>query len=1115
MPLLAGGTVRLVPRERVMEPERLPAEIADAAVLQTVPALMRQVLDAVKVPGAPPLRRVRRVLAGGEAVPPELLAELRDAFPGAEVHVLYGPTEATVLASSHRVATDGTVAGYPIGAPLPGARLYVCDEALAPVPEGAPGELCIGGTGVARGYLGRPELTAAVFVPDPWAGEAGARMYRTGDRVRRLPDGTLEFLGRMDDQVKVRGHRVEPGEVAEALGAHPRLAQAAVVARESAAQGRHLVAYVVARRGEPIPTAGELRDFLSRTLPEYMIPSAFVALDALPLTPNGKVDRAALPAPPAVRPALSAPYVAPRTEAERQVAAVWEEVLGITGIGAEDGFAELGGHSLAATQAVARFRHALGVEVPLATVLGGGTVAEVARVLEAARSEGSAPGTPPLHPVPRDGDLPVSLSQEQVWFLTQLAPDNLSYNAQAVLDFRGVLDVTALERTLTEIVRRHEIFCTTFPTVDGRPVQRIHAPWEVRLPVVDFSGVPEDRREGAARGWLHRHLRRRFDVARLPLVRWTLLRLSDREHRLVYVEHHFIHDGWSFGVFLRELTALYGAYTRGEPSPLPELPVQFADFAVWHRGVMRGERIRAQLAFWKEELAGADPVLELPTDRPRPPAIRFRGSALRTRIPPRVARAARGFTRRSGATLYMTLLAAFEALLQRYSDQEDFCLGGAVANRSWKETEPLIGMIVNTVAIRARLGEARSFRELVAQVKATTLEAYAHKDVHFGQVVEAVQPERSLSRLPIYQVAFGCHDSPYPDLTLPGLTIEPMEALNNGSAKFDLHVVVMPRAEMRPGAPEDEVHTVWEFSTDLFDEGTVERMIRHYHALLEAVLADPDAGFREVPLLDDAERRQLLEWGSGGAGGGGKGGLHERFAEQARRTPDTPAVVHGDSALSYADLDARADALAAELRARGLRPETPVGVCLERGIDVVAALLGVLRAGGVYLPLDPSYPEDRLAFMLADSGVRLVLTHERFRDRLPDFGGEVVLLDQAVPSPRTPAAPSFVDADNLAYVIYTSGSTGTPKGVMVSHGAAVNLLASALETFGARPGSRVVQTASLSFDASLLEILLVLLSGATLYVADRETVLSAEALGALLREREIELWVSTPALLEL
>jgi amino acid adenylation domain-containing protein len=1095
-----GGT--LVLAENALELARLPAR-ERVTLLNTVPSAAAELLRSGGIPAS-----VRVVNLGGEPLPNALAQGLYALGHVDRVWNLYGPTEDTTYSTAHPVER-GARTEPPVGRAVPGTRIRLLDAALDPVAAGEAGEVYLVGDGLTRGYLDRPELTAERFLPDVGS-VPGARMYRVGDRGRFLPGGELECLGRVDHQVKIRGFRVELGEIESVLRACPGVGEAAVAAREDGSGDRRLVAYVTAAEGAPAPAAAALREQLEERLPGYMVPAAWVVLEKLPLLPNGKLDRGALPEPDL---APGTDYVAPRTPTEERVAAIWAEVLGVERAGVHDGFFEMGGHSLRASQVITRVRAAFGVELPMTALFDAPTIAELAERVAAAGEE--APGLPPLVPVSRDRHLPLSLSQEAIWFFQKLAPGMQSYNFQAAIRFRGSLDAGSLERTLTEIVRRHEVFRTVFPEVDGRPAQVVHPAAPVPLPRLDLRELAPDEKEAEVARQMREEFGEPFELDRLPLVRWRLLRLADDEHLLLQVEHHFVHDGWSFGVFLRELAAIYPAFARGEPSPLPELPIQFADFAVWHREVMQGERARADLAYWKDKLTGADPTLDLPTDHPRPPAMSFRGNSLRTRIPPRVALAARAHTRRSGATLYMTLLAGFEALLQRYSGQEDFCVGGAVANRSWKETEPLIGMIVNTVAFRAQLGGVRSFRELVAQVRDTTREGYAHKDVHFGQVVEALHPERTLSRLPVYQVAFGSHDSPYPGFDLPGVTLEVEEALSNGSAKFELSAIVMPRAEMRPGAPDDEIEAVWEYSTDLFEAGTVERMIRHYHALLEAVLADPEAGFREVPLLEEAERRQLLEWGAGEERGEGAELVHERFARQARLTPDTPAVVHGAASLTYAELAARAEALAGELRARGVGPETRVGVCLERGIDSLAALLGVLGAGGVYVPLDPAYPAERLAFMLADSGARLVLTAAPFAASLPAFGGEVVRMDEDFSHSRTFALSHSPSADNLAYVIYTSGSTGAPKGVMVPHGAAARMLPALVRVFGARPGSRVAQTASLSFDASILEIFLALLSGSTLHVADRDTVLSPDALGALLREREIDVWMSSPPLLEL
>ena len=851
-----GGT--LVLAENALALPGLPAR-ERVTLVNTVPSAAAELLRGGGIPAS-----VRVMNLGGEPLPNALAQGLYALGHVERVWNLYGPTEDTTYSTAHRVAR-GAAAEPPVGRAVPGTRIHLLDAGLDPVAEGEVGEVYLAGDGLTRGYLDRPELTAERFLPDALATVPGARMYRVGDRGRILPCGELEYLGRVDHQVKIRGFRVELGEVESVLRDCPGVGEAVVAAREDGGGDRRLVAYVTGGEGEPAPDVAALRARLEARLPGYMVPAAWVVLERLPLLPNGKLDRGALPEPDL---AAGADYAAPRTATEARLAAIWAEVLGVERAGVHDSFFELGGHSLRASQVITRVRAAFGVELPMTALFDAPTIAALAERVGAGGGSPELPELPPLVPVSRDRHLPLSLSQEAIWFFQKLAPGMQSYNFQAAIRLRGALDAGALARTLTEIVRRHEVFRTTFPEVDGRPAQVVHPPSPVPLPCADLGGLAPAARDAEVARRMREEFGAAFHLDRLPLVRWRLLRLAEDEHLLLQVEHHFVHDGWSFGVFLRELAAIYPAFARGEPSPLPELPVQFADFAVWHREVMRGARAQADLAYWKDKLAGADPTLDLPTDRPYPPAMSFRGNALRTRIPPRVALAARADTRRSGATLYMTLLAGFEALLQRYSGQEDFCVGGAVANRSWRETEPLIGMIVNTVAFRAQLGGARSFAELVERVRDTTREGYAHKDVHFGQVVEALHPERSLSRLPVYQVAFGSHDSPYPGFELPGVTLEVAEALSNGSAKFELSVVVMPRAEMRPGAREDEIEAVWEYATDLFEAGTVERMIRHYHALLEAVLADPEAGFREVPLLDEAERRRLLEWGSGGRGRG-------------------------------------------------------------------------------------------------------------------------------------------------------------------------------------------------------------------------------------------------------
>ncbi len=1108
-PLLVGGSTLVVPRAQVLDAERLVEAAAGATVLHAVPALMRQVVHAARRAGGLP--RLRLLLVGGDTVPPDLLEEMRGAFPAARTRVLYGPTETTLVCASFPVPPGGEVQGHPIGAPLPGVRLRVCDARGEPVPVGVPGEIVVAGGGVAQGYLDRPELSAEKFAP-----VGGERAYRTGDRGRWRADGTLEFLGRLDEQVKVRGFRIEPGEVEAALLLHPGVVEAAVAVRDDLAGERGLAAYYTAA-GAPL-SPYDLREHLLRSLPEYMLPAAFVRLDALPLTANGKVDRRLLPAPE--RGWTAAAYAAPRTFSEEVLAGVWADVLGVERVGVHDNFFDLGGHSLLATRMVSRARAVLRAEIPLRALFEAQTVAELAARVDAERRTEEDVEPPPLVPADRGVPLPLSFAQERLWFLHRLAPESAAYNTPTFLRLRGRLDAPALRRALAALVERHESLRTVFPASGGRPVQRVAPFAGFPLPVQDLSRLDGAAREAEMVRRVHATIRRPFDLEAGPLFHAALLRLDGEDHVLALATHHVVSDEWSKGVLLRELDALYGALSRGESSALPAPVLQYADYAVWQRGWLRGEALERQVAYWRERLAGAPPLLELPTDRPRTRSSGGRRATHAFTFPDGVAEGLRALARREGATLFMTVLAGFQALLARWSGQDDVLVGTPVAGRNRAEVEGMVGFFVNTLVLRAELPDDAGGLALLEQARERVLEAQMHQDVPFERLVEELRVERSLSHTPLFQVMFslsGARGRAAP--ALGELEVEELW-IAGGETAFDLGLVVTEEGGRLAGDVD--------FRAGLFDGATVERMAGHLRILLEGMLADPGLPVSGLPLLAPGEREQVVEgWSVGTVGSRPPACLHELFAEQAARTPGAPALVHGETGLTYAELEARARSLAGVLRARGIGPEVRAGVCMERGVDAVVALLGVLEAGGVYVPLDPAYPAERLAFMLADSGARVVLTAARFAGRLPEFDGEIVALD--TPGENDDAAdeggnavagcplfpvPCSLAPDHLAYVVYTSGSTGTPKGVMVSHGAATGLLSEAVETFGAGPGSRVVQTASLSFDASLLEVFLALLSGAALHVADRETVLSGTALGTLLREREIDVWVSTPPLLE-
>ncbi|HVR96838.1 MAG TPA: amino acid adenylation domain-containing protein [Thermoanaerobaculia bacterium] len=1077
-PLLAGGTTVLIDLKPAPDLERLAAELRDATLLHAVPALMRQIVNSVEE------NRLRRVFVGGDAVPADLLADMRRAFPAACTTVLYGPTETTIFAS----AEDG---GQPLlGRPFPGCVFDLRDRDGHLVPLGTPGEIWVGGPGVARGYLHRPELTAERFVP----AADGGRFYRTGDLARRLPDvpdvpdvpdGGVEFLGRIDQQVKVRGFRIELGEVEAALAAHPQVRQAVVVAREDAGE-RRLAAYVV---GEA--AADELRRHLLERLPDYMVPAAFVTLVALPLTTHGKVDRRALPAPAAARETRG--YVPPRGPIEEMLAGLWAEVLGIERVGAHDDFFDLGGHSLLATQAVSRARVAFGVELPLRALFDRPTVAGLAVVVEAARRGGEAFAAPPLVPRTRSGNPPLSFAQQRLWFFDQLVPGSAAYNMPVAVRFAGPLDVAALAGALAEVVRRHESLRTTFQEEDGQPVQVIAEPGGFVLPLADLSALPPETREEEARRLAAENLLRPFDLARGPLFRPLGVRLAADDHLLPATMHHVVSDGWSMGVFVREVGALYSAAVGGGPSPLPELPVQYADYAVWQRGWLSGEALEAEIAWWRDELAGLPPHLELAADRPRPPVQTFRGASRSLPVGDEILTLAR----RERATPFMTWLAAFQALLGRHTGQDDLAVGTPIAGRTRVELEGLIGFFANTLVLRGDLAGDPGFRELLGRTRERVLGAQVHQHLPFEKLVEELETERDLSRTPLFQAMFVHRAGPAEGLEVAGLGVTSLP-LETGTTQFDLLLAV----EEQGG----KVVATLEHNLDLYDATTAGRMLERLRLLLAAAAADPDRPLSALPLLSESERHQLLEWNDTELMGPPTLPVVRLFEAQAARSPEAPAVTFAGEVLTYAELDRRAGRLARRLAALSVGPESRVGLLLERSADLVVGMLGVWKAGGAWVPLDPAQPEARLAWMIEDACRGLdrpvLVTQERLRERLaalPLAGISVVWIDGEEP-PEGPDLPAGGPAPgDAAYLIYTSGTTGRPKAVLVEQGNLACFLRGTQAIAHLEPGDRVASLSPFSFDVFLFETLSLLVTGGTVTIFD-----TREGIDFDLLEAEIE-----------
>uniref|UniRef100_UPI0017D49042 condensation domain-containing protein n=1 Tax=Ramlibacter sp. TaxID=1917967 RepID=UPI0017D49042 len=837
-------------------------------------------------------------------------------------------------------------------------------------------------------YLGQPELTAERFILNPH-GAPGERMYKTGDAARLLPDGTLEYLVRLDEQVKVRGYRIELGEIEAALAAVPGVKQALVLAREDRPGDKRLVAYAVCEL--ETRDAATLRTALQRSLPHYMLPSHIVLLDKLPLTPNGKTDRKALPAPDLGGEERT--YVPPRTPTEETVAAVWSEVLHVARVGGQDNFFELGGHSLLATQVVARLREALGVELSLRTLFGAPNLAALGAALDAARREGAGLSMPALTVQQRPARLPLSYAQERLWLLDQIESMGAAYNISGTVRFIGPLDVDAFARALAEIVRRHEALRTRFDADDETIAQVIDKPGRFALERIDLAGLEPAARRSEAQRAMHKAASRRFDLAAGRLLHATLLRLAPEEHVAVVAMHHIVSDGWSLAVLIREIGALYGAYVQGQESPLPELPVQYADYALWQRGWLQGDALAQQVGYWKRRLHGAPATLDLPLDHPRPPVQSFRGGSVMLALPRPLAAQLLALARAEGATLFMVLLAAFQHLLARWSGQQDIVIGTPVAGRTDQRTEGLIGFFVNMLVLRTDVSGEPSFRALLARARETALEAFAHQELPFEKLVEELNPVRDLSRPPVFQVminSFLTENQPG-SLNLPGLRTEfpPNEEV---AARFELMLRLMGEG--------DDVACQFEYATDLFDAGTIERFAAQFRVLLHAAVALPDRPLAEVQLLSDAERQLVVQTWSGPAA-----------------ASESASVMHlstGDAAL-----DAASNRIARHLVAQGVRRETVVGVAMQDAPGTLAAVLGILKAGAACLPLDPEDPPQRRKDLLAEAGASLVLDAAQDAQRIASLAG-------------TPLDVR-IDASQAACLLRTSDSAGAPVLALLTH----------------------------------------------------------------------------------
>jgi syringomycin synthetase protein SyrE len=1111
--LLYGGRLSLVPEALRRDPEELLnfLESEQVSVLNQTPSAFLQLSSAAVARSDVRLERLRYVIFGGESLEPGKLDAFHRAFAHVALVNMYGITETCVHVTYKAIDADDIAAGISnVGRPIPTTEAYVLDAQQRLLPIGVAGEICVSGQGVGRGYLNRPELTAERFIADPL--RPGARLYRSGDLGKLLDNGEIVHLGRMDAQVKIRGFRIELGEIEAKLLACDGVREARVLARDDTHQGKRLIAYLIAEPAVRLEVAA-LRKELGATLPDYMIPSAFVSLASYPLTGNGKLDQDALPA--ADLDAMSERgYTAPEGSTERALAQIFQELLGLERVGRHDGFFELGGHSLLAAQLVSRVRQQLGGEMMLRQLFSHPTVAELAKVISGLQAADSDS----IEATGRDAPLALSFSQQRLWFLDQLDPDASSaYHMPMSLLLRGDLDHDALKAALDRLVARHESLRTTFERHGEQPVQIIAAPdCGFALTEQDLRALPYAQASLSASRIGNSEATAPFDLRQGPLIRGRLLRLADDEHILLITQHHIISDGWSVGVLVNEFAALYEAFSQQQPDPLPALSIQYADYAAWQRRTFTGERLAEQADFWRGHLGGAPALLSLPTDRPRPAVQSYRGGNVALKIDPALYQRLERFCQTHNVTLFMGLLSAWSVLMARLGNERDVVIGVPTANRGRTETENLIGFFVNTLALRIDLAQNPSVAQLLEQVRQTTLAAHEHQDIPFEQVIEALQPPRSLSHNPLCQVALSLDNTADAgELSLPGLSLLPVVQAHETS-QFDLMLSL--------GSEDGTLAGVIEYASDLFERSTVERFAQHFQILLEAMLEDVAQPVLSLPLLSPAQRlaspallppKAVFEPGLM---------VHQRFEQFAAAHPQDIALVFGEQQVSYQTLNRRANRLAHELLAQGVRADDRVAILAERGTQMVCAVLAVLKAGAAYVPLDPAYPAERLGYLLTDSAPVVLLAQSACLDALPAHSVPVLSLDAETETEtetadltnesldHNPAADALgLSHHHLAYVIYTSGSTGLPKGVLVEHGNVARLFDATAGQFNF--GRQDVWTLfhSFAFDFSVWEIWGALTYGGKLVIVPSEVARSPDDFYALVCQQQVTVLNQTPS----
>jgi amino acid adenylation domain-containing protein len=1124
--LLSGGRLDLIDYDTAIDSFALADYMTVQAidVLKIVPSHLRELLDSPDAAGVIP---DTCLVLGGESLTPDLADQITALHPSVRIIHHYGPTETTVGAL---VWTVGEPIAWPaptvpLGRPLPNYGAYVCDENLNLLPPGVPGQLFIAGAGVARGYINDPARTGERFIPDGFSGVAGARMYATGDRARYLPDGSIEFLGRVDRQLKIRGHRVEPGEIEAVLRAHPAIRDAAVVVDDGDPVKKWLLAFVVpAGEAAATPTIDSaltgaiVREYLTRRVPEHMVPASITLLPSLPLTRNGKVDHARLRAQVPEQTTTPSPDVTEGASnpISEVVAELYAENLGVDRVSLHDDYFELGGHSLLAMRLASKIRLAFGVELPLRDIFDAPTPAKLSEAIQARLRTAAGEEAPPITRAPRDGDLPLSFGQQRLWFLDRLDANPL-YKVLWSLRLRGPLDVDVLSHSLSEVVRRHEVLRTVFELRDEQPVQVIRPPDEVDVPVVDLTSTTD--REAEARRLAQAEAQQTIDLARGPLLRARVLRLDHEDHVFLMLVHHIVSDRASREVLTRELMTIYSAYKEGRPHGLPELEIQYADYAAWQRSWLQGEALEQQLQYWRKQLEDA-PVLEVPTDKPRPAFQTYAGSTEVLAVPETIGRALRQLGRREGATLYMVLLAVFQTLLHRYTGQEDIVVGSPIAGRNRAETEPLVGFFLNTLALRVSFAGRPTFVDVLHRVREAALGAYSHQDLPFEKLVEELNPRRDMSRAPLLQALFDMDMGAIARMgsQVGSLRVGQFAHMTSG-ARFDFELDALE-------GPSGVLVFKLSYRSDLFEVATIRRMLAHFNALLEGIVADPDRPITRIPLLTtttttdatpESERtvvrpsqpftpfeREWLERS-----------IADRFRAQAAAFPEHIAIRTRRHSWTYRELEGRAGAAAAALSSACTAEAPTVALLFDHDAPMIAGMIGTLMAGGCYVPLDPYHPDERLEDIVTDCQPVAILTSASYAARAASLVGDdavVITLDDRAPSSSSaPPALAPVAANRLAYIIYTSGTEGRPKGVVQNHRNVLHHIRTYTNNLHIAAEDRLTLFSSYGSDAAVMDIFGALLNGATLYPIDPRSE-SVEELKAWLRTERLTIVHSTPTL---